>query len=133
MKKANFFATSKKNIQGPTPKKEFLFTKPPLIKLFYSSLVLNLISILSVIILRNNLPPEVPLFYGFAEGEEQLTSVLSLTLPGIFSLIIVGVNFFVATLSQNNFLRHTLIVSSFFVSTLSLVTTFKIIFLVGSF
>ena len=48
-----------------------------------ASLFVNLLIILSAILAQRFLPPEVPLFYGLAEGEEQLAPRLFLLLPSL--------------------------------------------------
>lgn len=117
------------NSKGLPPR---LISKKEL-KLTFASVILNIINIAVVLILKNKLPPEVPLFYGLAEGEEQLTTNSGLIFPGALSGGIVLINLALAAFSENSFLRQTLIVSGLGVSVLSLITVVKIIFLVGPF
>ena len=114
-------------------KHTLLFKKIPLIRIVYASISLAFINILIVIIVKNNLPPEVPLFYGLVKGPEQLTSSLGLIIPGVISLIITTLTVCLVIFLNNKFLQQTLILSSFAVSVFSIITTIKIILLVGSF
>lgn len=108
-------------------------TKIPLIKVVYFCLILILLSLVSVITFQRNLPPEIPLFYGLAEGPEQLSSSLGLVIPSLLSLIFLITNVFLTLILKDKFLKQTLIIATFAVSLFSTITTFKIIFLVGSF
>lgn len=114
-------------------KSQVRLERAPFKKLIYTSLVLNIVTIALVLLVKNRLPPEVPLFYGRPIGGEQLGTSISLTIPGLVSLFIVLMNLGIATFLEDDFLRKTLIlagVASVFFST---ITTFKIVFLVGSF
>ena len=110
-----------------------VFKKPPFLKLIYISIFLNLICILGIIAIKQSLPPEAPLFYGLAEGEDQLTTTLGLTLPGVASIFIVLINLLIATFIENELLRKSLIIAGFFVSVLSFITTIQIVLLIGAF
>jgi hypothetical protein len=105
----------------------------PQIKIVYIAVSLAILNLIIVLIVQNNLPPEVPLFYGLAEGPEQLSSSLGLTIPGVVSLVIIAINLTLAILLRNKFLQQTLILTSFAVSIFSIITTIKIILLIGSF
>jgi hypothetical protein len=105
----------------------------PMKKFMYSSIGLSFFTALVVIALKGLLPPEVPLFYGKPTGEEQLVPTLGLLIaPGV-SLLIVIINTIFVGLIKDLFLKKTLIVSSLFVSLLTTITVFKIVFLVGFF
>jgi len=107
--------------------------KIPYLKFILVALGINLLAILFVVAIKKKLPPEVPLFYGLAEGAGQLASSLSLTLPAAISLIILLLNFIIASLTENEFLQQTLIIASFACALFALVTTLRISFLVTSF
>lgn len=109
------------------------FPQFPWVRLIWVSAFLNVLTVLFVIFLQKKLPPELPLFYGLAEGEEQLTTSLGLTIPGVVSFLIVVTNFLIVLILKDNFLQKTLVLTAFVVSFFSLVTTIKIVFLVGSF
>ena len=103
-------------------------------KKFLAASVLFSISAISIpIIFRNNLPPVIPLFYGLAEGENQLVHPLFLTIPSGLGLLIILINTLLSTIITNNFIKRSLILSSFAVSLLVFITTVKILLLVGSF
>lgn len=107
--------------------------KVPLKSYIYLSLGVTLLTSVAALILRNLLPPEVPLFYGKPTGEEQLTSSLGLLIAPAVSLLVTILNTALSTLVENPFLKNVLIISALFVSLLTGITIFKIIFLVGLF
>lgn len=86
-----------------------------------------------VFLLRDSLPPQVPLFYGQAEGETQLAPWWMLTLPSFTSVSISLLNFILAVFVSDEFLKKVLLVTSVACAFFAIITTVKIIFLVGSF
>lgn len=130
MKKFNFTNGFRKG-QFISLKKPEVIENIPLSKLFYFTLLINLFSIAGILTIQKRLPPEIPLFYGLAEGEDQLSARLGLLAPSLISAIITLANLLFALLVGNVFLKRTLIAAGFCVSTLSLLTTIQIIFLVG--
>lgn len=129
---------SKRFKAGLYPERSFTSKKDSLIKLNFFKLaifsaLISVVNIFAIFILKDNLPPQVPLFYGLALGEDQLVSASQLTIPAILALSIIGLNAFLSTFFENLFLKQTLILGAFAVSLLSAITTVKIIFLVGSF
>lgn len=105
----------------------------PLKKVLYLSFTLSILNLVTVLAIQNNLPPEVPLYYGLPEGPEQLSSSLGLTIPSIVSIIVIFLNTTLALLLKNKFLQQTLILTSFAISIFSSITVTKIILLVGNF
>jgi uncharacterized protein YqhQ len=101
-------------------------------KFFKVSLFLGLVSILLALLAQKILPPQIPLFYGLPESEGQLASALQLIIPGVFSLTITVFNFGLLTLVKDNFLQKALLLASLLAGIFALITTIKIIFLVGS-
>lgn len=97
------------------------------------SLFLALATLIATALLQKRLPPEIPLLYGAAEGEGQLVSSWGLTIPSVVSLLVGLLNFFLASFSKDEFTKKTLVLMALVVTFFSLVTTFKIFFLVGSF
>jgi len=95
--------------------------------------VVNLLFILAVLIFQNNLPPQVPLFYGLAEGEEQLVPKFLLTIPNLVALVIILINVGLTFLNHDLFLKKILIVAAIAATFLASITALKIFFLVGSF
>lgn len=99
-----------------------------------ASLGVNLLIISVVLLFRKSiLPPEVPLFYGLPEGQEQLASSSALIFPSIISIFITLLNSTIASFVRDGFLKKSLIVSGIFSVLFPLATILKIIFLVGSF
>ena len=113
--------------------KKMLSNNIALVKFIYVAIALNIFNMAFVLLMQNNLPPQVPLLYGFAEGEQQLTSPQGLLLPGGFSMTLVLINSALSIIVDNEFLKKTLTITAFTVSFLSLITVTKIIFLVGYF
>lgn len=134
--KSTFAITFPKNMR----KVNFLtpaasFNKPVRIlqKTSLSAILINIGIIILIVILRNMLPPQVPLFYGLAEGEAQLTPTLGLAIPSVTSICIVLINSLLMALVKDEFLKRILVYSSLAVTILSAITTIRIILLVGSF
>lgn len=102
-------------------------------KIFLVSFSIGILSILSVLIAQSFLPPQIPLYYGLPVGEEQLSSSLNLVVPGAVSLLILVINFILVKFTKEDFLKKVLAVVALTASFFAIITTFKIIFLVGSF
>jgi len=98
-----------------------------------TSLATNLLFILLVVLLKNNLPPQVPLLYGLPEGEEQLVPRLLLILPNTLAIGITLINIGLTFVTKDLFMRKLLLVVPVVVTFLAVITTLKILFLVGSF
>lgn len=99
----------------------------------YYSLGISVALALIILGVRNYLPPQVPLFYGKAVGEEQLVSTIGLMLAPLTSFIVTVINFLLIRVIKDNFLQKVLTVSTLFISGLIAITTLKIIVLVGFF
>jgi hypothetical protein len=94
---------------------------------------LSLLSAVLILLFKGILPPQVPLFYGLPVGEARLASTLGfLIAPGV-SFLIVIINTLASVFVSDLFYKKTLIISSFFVSILVIITVLKVIFLVGTF
>jgi len=93
----------------------------------------NVIIILVVLLLQKYFPPQVPLLYGLPEGEGQLVSSLSLTIPSIVSLLVIVVNILISYLLKDEFFKKILIVTAVGLTIFSATTTIKIAFLMISF
>jgi hypothetical protein len=104
----------------------------PFKKLVFSSLALNIATLVFLLAIKNNLPPEIPLFYGRI-GEEQLAPTTRLAIPGLISIFIIIINLTIASLVEDDFLRKTLILAGVASVFFSIITTVKIALLVGSF
>lgn len=107
--------------------------KLPFLRLIYFSIVINVITIAGILLFKRFIPPEVPLYYGLPEGNNQVAASQELIIPSMVSLLVVLVNISLASLLQNEYLKRTLIIVSLIITLLSLITTLEIVFLVGSF
>jgi len=107
--------------------------KIPFKKLVVASLLLNILTSVFVLTIKNRLPPEVPLFYGLPIGEGQLATSISLVIPAVISSLIIVINVALTPFLQEDFLKKTLILAATVSALFSAITTIKIVFLVGSF
>jgi hypothetical protein len=100
---------------------------------FLAAAIVCFITALLILILKNNLPPLVPLLYGRPSGEAELTITAGLFIaPGV-ALIITFVNLLISLWVKDDFLKKILAVSSIVISALVAITIVRIIFLVGFF
>ena len=99
----------------------------------YASFVINLVVIAFVLTVRRWLPPQVPLFYGMAEGEGQLSRSIFLPIPSIAAIVVSIVNIFISLAVKDTFIKKILIVAGLAATFLATITVVKIVFLVGSF
>jgi hypothetical protein len=126
-KKPSIFTTKKQSFLAK------IASEIPFFNLLLFSLFICIGTIAALIFLKDHIPPQVPLFYGLPEGEEQLTSTTGLTIPSFVALIVIVVNTILATIFENNFVRNSLVLTSFAVTLFATITTIKVLFLVGSF
>ncbi|MFZ3301434.1 MAG: hypothetical protein WA152_01820 [Microgenomates group bacterium] len=108
------------------------FEKIPLKSLFLISIIVNILFILLGLVSQLVLPPEVPLFYGLPKNSEQLAPSLFIIVPAVISLFITVVNAVISINVDSTYLKKTLAFASISVCLLSVIATYKIIFLVGS-
>lgn len=118
--------------KGNLVKSHTFLSTLPFLRLIKITLSINLFIILFILVLHKTLPPQIPLYYGLPEGEEQLAPVFFLTLPSILSIFILGLNIILGTWLKEDFLKKILIASSLPITFFSAITTLKIFFLVGS-
>jgi hypothetical protein len=109
-----------------------LVDKVPFKKTVFFLIFFNLLMVALVALAQQILPPVVPLFYGRAQGEEQLAKSLFLSLPAFISLLITLVNLAFIYLLDNRFLQKVLLGLAIGVTILSTITILKIILLVGA-
>lgn len=102
-------------------------------KLLVVTPLVALATMLIVVLSRSLLPPEVPLFYGLPEGEDQLVSSLSLIIPSLVSLAIFAINTTLVYFIRDKFIQSALVIATFAVTLLGTITTVRIITLVNSF
>ena len=110
-----------------------MWKKVPFRNYFLAAIVINLGVFLLLIILKNFLPPLVPLFYGRPTGAAQLTNTFGLVATPGASLLITAINIFLSFWVKDNFLKKLLAIAAIVVSILTAITIVKIILLVGFF
>ncbi|HCR35570.1 hypothetical protein A2130_02530 [Candidatus Woesebacteria bacterium GWC2_33_12] len=108
------------------------FERLPLFKLIIVTIVTNIVVILLGILSKIILPPQIPIFFGLPQTEEQLAPALFITIPPIISLIFVLINSIMAINLESSYVKKSLAFASLAVTLLSTIAVFKIIFLVGS-
>jgi len=94
---------------------------------------INILIITFILLISKNLPPQVPLFYGLSEGENQLATKFMLIIPPFVSLMILALNLSLTKIVEDEFLTKVLIVAGLATAIFSSITVLRIIFLVGSF
>ncbi|HJX45603.1 MAG TPA: hypothetical protein VJ399_00315 [Patescibacteria group bacterium] len=123
-----------KSLRVKTPKGSYLnVSEIPFLKLIFVFILLNLATAAAVLIANNKIPPQVPLYYGYARGDRQLIESSGLVLPSLMSVGIITVNTIISLFIGSGYLKRALVISSFLATALSLITTVKIMLLVGSF
>lgn len=95
--------------------------------------VLNLLLIILVFIIKNNLPPVLPIYFGLPSGNEQLGPSEALAFLPLAGLIVTFINTAILAFTQDKFLQQVLIGIIAITTTLSTFAYFRIIFLVGNF
>jgi hypothetical protein len=113
--------------------KSLLEKKVPFIKYVYVGLVANLVLVLALLAIHSFLPPQIPLFYGSAEGEGQLAPSWAIIIPNLSAILASFVNTALCLLVKDEFLKKTLVIASLGISLLATITVAKIILIVGSF
>jgi hypothetical protein len=104
----------------------------PFVKYLYGGLILNSLLIILLLLLQKLLPPEIPLFYGMAEGEEQIAKSIFIVIPNAVSLLILVVNSIIASYVKQDFYKKILITAGLISTFFSTITALKILFLVGN-
>jgi len=105
----------------------------PFKEYFLSVVGISIFLIAVSFLIQSFLPPQIPLYYGKAQGEEQLAPSLAITIPSLISLIIVSINLITTQFIESDFLKKSLIIAAISLSVLSAITVLRIVFLVGSF
>jgi hypothetical protein len=113
--------------------KDALIENVPFKDALIAATSINVLIILIVLLLQKFFPPQVPLLYGLPEGEAQLVSSLSLTIPSLVSLLVIAINIFISYLLKEEFFKKVLIITAIGLTIFSTTTTIKIILLVISF
>jgi hypothetical protein len=97
------------------------------------AVVANAVIAAGILLGQKFLPPEVPLFYGLAEGEAQLAPRILLVIPASASIVILILNSFISSLIADEFIKKVIILGAIATALFAVVTSVKITFLVGSF
>jgi len=113
--------------------KSLLGKRVPFIRYIYAGIIANLVIVLALLAIRSFLPPQIPIFYGAAEGERQLAPSWALIIPNLASTLASLVNIALCLLIKDEFLKKTLVIASLGISLLATITVAKIILIVGSF
>lgn len=105
----------------------------PLKNVGYLSLVLGIVSIITIILAYNFLPPVVPLLYGLPSGQSQLVPKLILFIAPVVGILVTFLNLLIARFAKDIFFKKTLIIAGAFITILATIATIKTILLVGFF
>lgn len=108
-----------------------LLEKLPLKGYFKASWILNLVIILFGLLVQKLLPPQIPVFYGFPQGEAQLSSPIGILIPPTLSLAFILLNILLVSVIKDEFIKKTLILAGLATAIFAGVTAVKIFFLVG--
>jgi len=108
------------------------FEKLPLKNLIIFSLATNLLFLLIAGLSTFILPPEIPLFYGLPKTSEQLVKSFLITIPSLITFILTIINSVIAINIEGQYLKKALAFVTILLTVLNIVTTYKIIALVGS-
>jgi hypothetical protein len=108
-----------------------ILEKLPLRGYFNASWIINILIILFSLLSLNRLPPQVPVFYGFPQGEAQLTPALGILIPPVSSLVFIFINLLLINTIKDDFIKKTLVIAGLATSIFASITVLKIIFLVG--
>lgn len=111
--------------------KKFL-SKIPFIRLVAAVFSFNIVIILAIFLFQKKLPPQVPLFFGKPQGEEQLVPWVYLIIPPALSALITLINTFLLKVTKDHLLQKVLLASTFLVTALSSSSVFQIVRLVGN-
>lgn len=96
-------------------------------------IVLNLVIIGIIYLIRDHIPPQIPLYYGRPQGEEQLADQMSLIVPPAIVVLLSAINTILINAVKHEFLKKVLVGIIVVTTLLSAVTVVKVITLVGSF
>lgn len=127
MEPSNLFANTK-------PKNNFFSLNDKiLVTIITFGLITVLLSVLSLIIKWQNLPPQVPLFYSKPWGNEQLAPKSFLWFLPVLAVVIwlLDLALIRTFLKNNEFLSRILAVFGVLAATLVSITLVKIVFQVG--
>lgn len=109
------------------------WSKTPCKNYIYLSFSISVLLVFGIIILQNNLPPSLPLFYGKPAGEGVLTNLRGFLIAPLLAFLITLANTLISFIFKDIFIKKILILTSLLVTILISITIIKIIALVGFF
>lgn len=95
--------------------------------------IINLTEVLLILILKNHLPPVIPLFYGLPVSTSEIARSTNLIILPLISESLSITNVGVAKITKDKFLEKIASGFTILVTILSLVAVIKIFTLVGTF
>jgi hypothetical protein len=104
----------------------------PLKQLFTISVSVSFIFVALGLLSQFILPPEIPLFYGLPKNSQQLAPSIFVILPSVISMLLTIVNAIISINTDGVYLKKSLAFASIAICLLSIIATYKIVFLVGS-
>ena len=105
--------------------------KLPLKEYFKAAWILDVITIIFGLLIQKLLPPQIPVFYGFPQGEVQLSPPIGILIPSALSLVFILINLFIIRVVKDEFIKKTLIIAGLATAIFAGITVVKIFFLVG--
>lgn len=108
------------------------FERLPLKRYYIFAFFFNIFIISIGLLSQFILPPEIPLYYGLPQNDEQLAPAALVILPSLVAMFMTVLNAYFSMFAESTFLKKVLAFTSIAVSLLSAITIVKIIFLVGS-
>ncbi|KKS77314.1 MAG: hypothetical protein UV74_C0013G0584 [Candidatus Woesebacteria bacterium GW2011_GWB1_43_14] len=109
-----------------------IIKKVPFFETIIIIIIINLALLVFGIIAQKVLPPQIPLFFGKPFGEEQLANSIFIIIPAAISLIITIINMFLIKIISDEFIQKTLVAGALLATVLSMITSIKIILLIGN-
>lgn len=110
-----------------------MIDKIPNFKIFATSSAVSLTIVILGFMVQPMLPPQIPLFYGYPAGADQLAGKIYIVIPSLLALTLTLVNAFFAFFVKNIFLQKVLAGISLVAAFLAAITAGKIFFLIGNF
>jgi hypothetical protein len=106
-------------------------------KIFYYKIVVallgvNMLAVLAVVLLREKLPPSLPLWYGSAAGDKQLAAKTLLVLPPFIAMGIVVLGSVITKFLDDTFLKQVVIGIGILSTILASIAVAEIVVLVGN-
>ena len=106
--------------------------KVPFSRQVICCLLINLVMILLATLSIFVLPPEIPLLYGLAEGNDQLVKNWAITIPNLVAFILMLINTMFAINTKDEYIKKIIILAGFTATFFATITVIKIFFLVGN-